>query len=284
MLLPGMFILFLFSIVPMFGFVIAFQDYIPTLGITGSDWVGFDNFKYMFELPDSFQVITNTLIIAVSKMVVNMVVPLCFALLLNEVRQNFFKRTSQIIVYIPFFLSWVILSSILQNLLDMNGPINQIIMMLGGDPVQFLTSNTWFVPILVVSDVWKGLGYSTILHMAAIIAIDPGLYEAAEIDGAKRIKQILHITLPGILSNIVLQATLSLGNVLNAGFDQIFNLYNPLVYRSGDIIDTFVYRIGLTQAQYGLATSVGMFKSVVSFLLIILSYKLASKFANYKIF
>ena len=284
MLLPGIAVLFVFSIIPMFGVVIAFQDYSPAFGISGSAWIGLENFKYMFELPDSFQVLANTLAIAVLKLAANMVVPIVCALLLNEVWQTFFKRFSQTILYIPYFLSWVILASIIQSLADMNGPINQMIMAVGGEPVQFLTGNKWFVPILVVTDTWKGLGYNTVVYMATIISIDPGLYEAAEIDGASRIKQILYISLPGIAPTIVLLATLSLGNILNAGFDQVFNLYNPLVYDTGDIQGTYVFRVGLTQAQYGLATAVGMLKSVVSFILIIISNQLAQRFANYRIF
>jgi len=284
MILPGMIILVMFAIIPMFGIAIAFQNFIPPLGILHSPWVGFDNFKYMFQIPDSLQVLKNTIIIAVAKIVANLVVPLIIALLLNEVRITFIKRASQTIIYLPYFLSWVILSSVLQNILDLDGPINQMIASFGGNPIQFLTSNVWFVPILVITETWKSMGFNIVIYLAAIIGIDPGLYEAAEIDGAVRYKQLLHITLPGITTTVVLLATLSLGSILSANFDQVFNLYNPLVYETGDIIDTYVYRVGLMQAQFGLATAVGTMKSVVSFFLIIISYKLASKFANYRIF
>jgi len=274
----------MFSIIPMIGIIIAFENFVPALGIFKSPWVGLDNFIYMFQIPQSTQVIVNTIYIAVSKIVASLVVPLIFALLLNEIRITFLKRASQTIIYLPFFLSWVILSSVMQNILDLNGPINQLVILFGGKPIMFLTSNVWFVPILIITETWKSMGFNTVVFLAAIIGIDPGLYEAAEIDGALRYKQLWHITIPGITSTIVLLATLSLGSVLNAGFDQVFNMYNPLVYQTGDIIDTYVYRVGLVQAQFGLATAVGTLKSVISFFLIILSYKLASKFANYRIF
>lgn len=284
MLLPGMILLVMFSIIPMIGIIIAFENFVPALGMFNSPWVGLDNFIYMFQIPQSTQVIVNTIYIAVSKIVASLVVPLIFALLLNEIRITFLKRASQTIIYLPFFLSWVILSSVMQNILDLNGPINQLVILFGGKPIMFLTSNVWFVPILIITETWKSMGFNTVVFLAAIIGIDPGLYEAAEIDGALRYKQLWHITIPGITSTIVLLATLSLGSVLNAGFDQVFNMYNPLVYQTGDIIDTYVYRVGLVQAQFGLATAVGTLKSVISFFLIILSYKLASKFANYRIF
>jgi putative aldouronate transport system permease protein len=284
MILPGMIILILFAVVPMFGIVIAFENYIPPLGVFRSPWVGFANFIYMFQMPDSLQVFANTIIIAVSKIIANLIVPLIFALMLNEIRKSFLKRMSQAIVYLPYFLSWVILASILQNILDLDGPINHLISFFGGRPIQFLTSNIWFVPILIITETWKSIGFNTVIYLAAIIGIEPVLYEAAQIDGASRLRQLRYITLPGISSTIVLLATLSLGSILSANFDQVFNLYNTLVYETGDIIDTYVYRVGMMQAQFGLATAVGTLKSVVSFFLIIMSYKLASKYANYRIF
>jgi putative aldouronate transport system permease protein len=284
MLLPGIIFLFIFSIVPMFGTVIAFQDYIPAKGIFGSEWVGLENFKYMFLLPDSKQIFINTVVIAVMKIVAGLIVPIIFALLLNEVRNIMFKRTIQTVVYLPHFLSWVILAGIMINLFTLDGFVNQLLLMLGLDQIMFLTSNFWFRPILVVSDVWKEFGFNTIIYLAALTGINTALYEAAAIDGANRFQQTLYITIPGLLPTIVLLATLSLGNVLNAGFEQILNMYNPLVYSTVDIIDTYVYRSGLLEMQYGLATAVGLLKSVVSFVLIVISYRLAYKFTNYRIF
>lgn len=284
MLFPGILLLILFSIVPMLGITIAFQNFKPGLGFWRSEWVGLDNFRYLFELPDSRVVFYNTIFIAVLKIVANMIVPVVFALLLNEVRSVLLKRSVQTIVYLPHFLSWVILAGIISDLLSTDGFMNQILGGFGIEPIMFLGSNHWFPGIIVGSDVWKEFGFGTIVYLAALTGINPSLYEAASIDGASRLQQLRYITLPSLKPTIILLATLSLGNVLNAGFDQIFNLYNPLVYDSGDIIDTYVYRAGLLQVQYGLATAVGLLKSVISFVLIIISYVLASKFANYRIF
>ncbi|WP_217594310.1 sugar ABC transporter permease [Cohnella sp. GbtcB17] len=284
MLLPGIALLLVFSVIPMIGIVIAFQDFQPTLGIFRSDWVGWENFQYMFDLPDSRTIFVNTLSIASLKIVAGMAVPFVFALMLHEVMNMKFKRIVQTIVYLPHFMSWVILSGILVNLLSLEGIVNQIVQWFGGQEIMFLQSNSWFRVILVASDVWKEFGFNTIIYIAALTSINASLYEAAAIDGANRFQRLLHITIPGLLPTIILLATLSLGNVLNAGFEQILNLYNPVVYQSGDIIDTYVYRAGLLEIQYGLATAVGLLKSVVSFLLIAVSYLLAARFANYRIF
>ena len=284
MLLAGMLLLFTFSFVPMFGVVIAFEKFIPTRGVLHSPWIGLSNFRYMFQLPDSGQVFLNTIIISISKIVANLVIPLAFALVLNEVKFSWYKRTVQTVVYLPYFLSWVILASTITNILSLQGPANTALSFLGIKPIFFLTSNLWFRPIIVISSTWKDFGFNTIIYLAAITAVNPLLYEAAIIDGANRWRQLLHVTVPGIASTIILLATLSLGNILNAGFDQVFNLYNPLVYSTGDIIDTLVYRIGLENAQYGLATALGLMKSVLSFILIIISYILAYRFARYRIF
>ncbi len=284
MLLPGIAFLLVFSVVPMFGIAIAFQDYQPTLGLFRSDWVGWENFEYMFTLPDSRLIFVNTLAIASMKILFGMLVPFVFALMLHEVMNMKFKRFVQTIVYLPHFMSWVILSGILINLLSLEGIINQVIQWFGGESILFLQSNNWFRGILVASDVWKEFGFNTIIYIAALTSINTNLYEAAAIDGANRFQRLLHITIPSLLPTIILLATLSLGNVLNAGFEQVLNLYNPIVYQSGDIIDTYVYRAGLLEIQYGLATAVGLLKSIVSFLLIAVSYLLAARFANYRIF
>lgn len=284
MLLPGMVWLTLFSIVPMFGFVIAFQDYNPGLGVLHSDWVGLENFKYMFTLNDSRTIFFNTIFIAVMKIAANLIVPLIFALLLHELRITVLKRWIQTIVYLPHFLSWVILAGILLDLFSYKGPVNSLLTAFGAEPILFFARADLFPFIIVGSDVWKEFGFNTIIFLAALTGINPSLYEAAAIDGAGRLKRLWHVTLPGIVTTVILLAVLSLGNVLNAGFDQIFNLYNPLVYSTGDIIDTWVYRTGLLNLQYGLATAMGLLKSVISFILIVTSYVLASRFANYRIF
>jgi putative aldouronate transport system permease protein len=284
MLLPGYIWLTLFSIVPMFGIVIAFQDYNPGLGMLHSEWIGLDNFKYMFSLNDSKTVLFNTLFIAIMKIIANLLVPLAFALMLHELSLTILKRWIQTVVYLPHFLSWVILSGILLDIFSYKGPINSMITVFGAEPILFFGRADLFPFLVVGSDVWKEFGFNTIIYLAALTGINPTLYEAAAIDGANRFKRLYHVTLPGIVTTVILLAVLSLGNVLNANFDQIFNLYNPLVYSSGDIIDTWVYRTGLVNLQYGLATAMGLLKSVVSFTLIVTSYILASKFANYRIF
>lgn len=283
--IPLLFIL-IFNYIPMFtGFSIAFKDYKPGLGIAGSPWVGLKHFHDMFITGDTLRALGNTLIIAVMKIVANLIVPIVFALLLNEVRVKWFKRMTQTITYLPYFLSWIILAGIMTNILKTDGGLlNRLIEMLGHEPVFFLGSNDTFRGTLVASDVWKNFGYNTIVYLAALTNIDPTLYEAASMDGAGRWRQTIHITLPGISMFIVLMTILSIGNILNAGFDQVFNLYNVSVYESGDIIDTLVYRLGIQQQQYSFSTAVGLFKSIVSLILIAGSNKLADKYAGYKVF
>ena len=284
MLIPALLWLFFFSIVPMFGIVMAFQDYNPGQGILHSKFVGLENFKYMFQMNDVKQVLCNTVVIAVGKIIGNIIFPLIFALLLNEFCIKRLKRPIQTIVYLPYFLSWVILAKIVLNIFGYTGPINQLMEAFGRNPINFFGEPSLFQPLVIGTDIWKGFGYNTVVYLAAILGVDQSLYEAAAADGAGRFKRIWHITLPGIRTTVALLAILSLGNVLNAGFDQIYNLYNPLVYSTGDIIDTWVYRAGLENLQYSLATAVGLFKSVISVILIVIGYKLADKFTRRVLF
>ncbi len=286
MIIPGLVFIALFSYIPMSGIVIAFQKFIPAKGLFGDQkWIGWDNFNYVMDLPSFSQVLWNTLYIASFKLVLGLLVPIVFAILLNELKNELIKRSIQTTIYLPYFLSWVVLGGILIDLLSPSGGIvNAMLKSFGIEPVFFLGDNKWFPFTLITSDIWKNFGYGTIVYLAAITGIDPGLYEAATIDGANRWKKAWHITLPGMRMVIVLLSVLSLGQLLNAGFDQVFNLYSPQVYESGDILDTFVYRIGLLDAQYGVATAVGFFKSIVSFVLIAGSYFFAYRFAKYRIF
>jgi len=286
MILPGLIFIALFSYIPMSGIVIAFQKFIPAKGLFGDQkWVGWDNFEYVMSLPSFTQVMWNTLFIASVKLILGLVIPIVFAILLNELKNQVIKRSIQTAIYLPYFLSWVVLGGILIDILSPSGGIvNGFLGMLGLPKIFFLGDNNWFPFTLIGSDVWKNFGYGTIIYLAAITGIDPGLYEAATIDGANRWHKVWHITLPGMRMVIVLLSVLSLGQLLNAGFDQVFNLYSPLVYESGDILDTFVYRIGLLDAQYGVATAVGFFKSIISLTLISVSYFLAYRFAKYRIF
>ncbi|WP_217594161.1 sugar ABC transporter permease [Cohnella sp. GbtcB17] len=285
MLFPGIVIVFIYCYIPMAGITIAFQQFIPVKGLFGSEWIGWDNFKYMLDMPDIRDIVGNTLQISVMKIMAGLTVPIVIALLLNEVRSLFFKKSFQTLIYLPHFLSWIILSGILIDILSPSeGIVNQFLSLFGIKPIFFLGSNAWFPFTLVASDVWKEFGFSTIVYLAAITGINPTLYEAAVMDGANRWRQTWHVTLPGMAPVIVLLATLSLGNVLNAGFEQVFNLYSPSVYESGDILDTLIYRIGIQDAQYGVATAIGLLKSLVSLVLISTSYFLAYRLANYRIF
>ncbi len=285
MLLPAVILTLIYKYGPMFGVVIAFQDFNPVRGVWHSPWVGWENFQFAFQLPGTRQVIINTLVLAVGKIVLGLIVPLVVALMLNEVVRVGFKRTVQTAIYLPYFLSWVILGGIMLELLSPSqGLINHLLGQLGFDPIYFLGSNTWFRPTLIISNVWKDFGFNTVIFLAALTGIDPSLYEAAAVDGANRVRQVVNITLPGIRPIIVLLATLSLGSVLDAGFEQVLVLYSPQVYRSGDIVDTLVYRMGLEQAQYSIATAIGLCKSMVSLVLISTAYWMAYRFAQYRIF
>lgn len=284
MLLPGFIWIFLFSIVPMFGVIMAFQDFSPNRGFFRSDWVGLENFEYLMRLSEAKKVLVNTLIIAGGKLILNLLIPITFAILLNECRNLKYKKLVQTIVYLPHFISWVILANIISNIFGYDGVVNALFGLFGAEPQVFLGNPELFRGILIGTDVWKEFGYGAVIYLAALTGIDPNLYEAAAIDGAGRWQLMRHITLPSLAPTIVLMCTLSLGNILNGGFDQVFNLYNVSVYSTGDIIDTWVYRMGLVNIQYSLATCAGLLKSVVSLIMISVSYACAHKFADYKIF
>ena len=268
----------------MFGIVMAFENYDPVQGFFKSQFIGLENFKYLFSMSDSRRVIVNTIIIAVSKLILNVLVPLIFALLLNEIRRLKFKKLVQTVVYLPHFLSWVILASIFLELFSYRGAFNSVMSVFGVDPKIWFAEEKYFRLLIIFSDVWKEFGYNAVIYLAALTGVSQDLYEAAAIDGCSRLKAVWHITLPGISGTIVVVAVLGLGNVLNAGFDQVFNLYSPLVYSTGDILDTWVYRMGLLNVQFSLATAAGLFKSAISFILIVVSYIIAYKAADYKIF
>uniref|UniRef100_UPI00403F0844 ABC transporter permease n=1 Tax=Paenibacillus sp. FSL R5-0517 TaxID=2921647 RepID=UPI00403F0844 len=285
MLLPAVILTFIFAYIPMGGLVIAFQDYKPWLGFAKSSWIGLEHFQFLFSMPENVKVIWNTLIIAGLKLIGGLIAPLIFALLLNEVRKETFKKSIQTFVYLPHFLSWVILGGILLDMLATKGMINQFLgAVFGIEPIFFLGDGTWFRIVVVTSDIWKEFGFGAIIFLASLAGINPALYEAAEVDGASRWQQTWSITIPALIPIMIVVGTLSLGNILNGGFDQIFNLYNPLVYDKGDIIDTFVYRVGLIDGKFGFSAAVGLFKSVVGFVLIVIAYRAAYKFANYRIF
>lgn len=285
MLLPAVVIMLIYSYGPMVGNVIAFQRFLPGKGLFGSKFVGLDNFRYMLTVPGIWKVVYNTIFIAFMKIVMGIIVPVTVALLLNEVRNMAFKRTVQTIIYLPYFLSWVLLSGILITILSPSeGVVNQLLGYIGIKPIYFLGDERIFPYTIVATDVWKNFGFGTIVYLTALTSIDPNLYEAAVIDGANRWQQTKYVTLPGISSTVILLSVLSVGNILNAGFEQIFNLYSPSVYSTGDIIDTLVYRMGLQNYQFGVATAVGLMKSLVALIMIAASNKAAQKLAGYKVF
>ena len=284
MMLPGMIFIFIFCFVPMFGILMAFQDYVPAKGILGSEFVGLEHFQYMFSLPDVGRIFRNTLIIAIGKIVLGSLMAIVFAILLNEIRMKFLKKTVQTIVYLPHFLSWVVLAAVVVNMVNLDGPVNQLLAAMGLEKVNFLGSNTWFRPMIIATDVWKEFGYNSIVYLAAITSIDPGLHEAAAMDGANWWKRVWHITLPGMLPIILLMAAMSLTSILSAGFDQIYNLYSPMVYETGDVLDTYVYRMGLISRQYSFSTAVGLLRSGVGMILMLTANWLAKRFTYRKIF
>lgn len=285
MLLPAVIITIIFKYIPFVGISMAFEDYTPLKGIFDQTWVGMDNYKYLFSLPGFGSVIWNTIFIAVMKMIGNLIFPVLIALLLNEIHNKHYKKTVQTVLYLPHFISWAALAGIFIDILSPSGGIvNQLLNLLGMDSVFFPGGPKVFPYTMAITDVWKELGWGTIVYLAAITGIDPTYYEAAKIDGANRFQQVFYVTIPSILSMILLMMVLSVGNVLQAGFEQVFNLYSPQVYSTGDIIDTYVFRIGVIEAKFDLATAVGLFKSAISFVLIMIGYKAADKMAGYKVF
>lgn len=283
-ILPSVILTFIFSYMPIYGIIMAFQDFNPGLGFFHSQWVGLENFKLVFGQQQFINTIFNTLFISIFKIAIGTFSSVVFALLLNEVNSTFSKRFFQTIVYIPNFISWVIMAGILLNILATDGFINIILGIFGMGPIQFISNQNIFPWTIILTDVWKTFGFGTVVYLAAITSIDPELYESAIIDGAGRWKQTLYVTVPLLVPIIILMVVLALGNVLNAGFDQVYNLYSPVVYPKGDIMDTYVYRVGLQNGKYAIGTAVGLFKSVISCALISLSLYIAYKVADYKVF
>ncbi len=284
MMLPGVLFLMVFSYLPMAGIVMSFQDFVPAKGIFKSKFVGLEHFKYMLSLPDIGRVVRNTIIIALSKIVIGMVISIVFAILLNEIKNRLIKKGVQTIVYLPHFLSWVVLASVVVNLLNLSGLVNQILGSMGIEAINFLGSNRAFRQMIIWTDVWKEFGYNSVVYLAAITGIDIGLHEAAAMDGASWWKRIWNVTIPGMMPIILLMTAMNLTSVLSAGVDQIYNLYSPIVYEAGDVLDTYVYRIGLVGRQYSFGTAVGLCRSVVSMILLLSANSLTRKVTGQKIF
>ncbi|GBG11175.1 polysaccharide ABC transporter ATP-binding protein [Paenibacillus sp. MY03] len=283
MLLPGVIYFIIFRYLPMYGVIIAFKDYAIMEGITGSPWINpwYKHFQTFYQSPYFSQLLSNTLLISIYKLVWGTLPPIIMAILLNECRVRWLKSIVQTLTYMPHFLSWVIIFGILLTLFSQNGGlINRWIVEAGGTSIPFLTSTDYFRSILVGSEVWQNLGWGAIIYLAAMSGIDPTLYEAAKVDGANRLRMIWHITLPGIRSIIVLLFILKLGHLLDAGFDQIYILYNIQVYPVADILDTWVYRTGLQQLNFSLASAVGLFKSVIGLVLVVIANQIAKKWGE----
>lgn len=285
MLIPAVLFTAVFSYLPLFGLVMAFQEFKPLLGFTKSKFVGLEQFRYIFTMPSFRIAFVNTVIIAFFKIILSILVPLILSLMLNEVVKTWFKRGVQTIVFIPYFFSWAILGGMILEVFSYDGVINNALnTLLGMERIAFLVSNKYFRTIIIASDVWKGMGYNTVLMLAAITNVDATLYEAAQVDGAGRWRQVISITLPCILPMVAVLTLLGLGGILNAGFDQILIMYNPMVEKTVDILDTLVYRMGISGRQYSAASAMGLFKSIVSIIFVGISYLILYKKSDYRVF
>ncbi|WP_317890158.1 ABC transporter permease [Paenibacillus sabuli] len=281
MLMPALAVLLVFKYIPIYGALIAFKDYNLVEGVFGSEWVGLKHFHDLFQSDKFYEVFVNTLLINLYKLVFQFPIPIILALLINEVRSTFFKRFSQSVTYLPHFLSWVIVSAVFANLLSPTGGIvNELLGYFGIDPIMFMSDERFFRTVLVVSSAFRESGWSSIIYLAAIMAIDTQLYEAARIDGAGKLRQIWHITLPGIRSVIVFIIMLRLGAALANDLEQVLMFYSPMVYRVGDVLGTYVYRVGLGQMKYSFSTAVNLFQSVIGFVLIIVANTISKRYGD----
>lgn len=278
MLVPVLLYFIVFKYVPLLGSVIAFKDYNIFEGFWASSWVGFKWFRILFDQPNFFRIFGNTLIISFYQIVFAFPAPIILALLLNEVRRSAFKRTVQTLVYLPHFLSWALVFGLAYTMLSVQtGLVNNLLQQLGWEPINFLQSTSWFRFVVVGAGVWKEMGWSTIIFLAALTGISPSLYEAAKIDGANRWNQLVHVTLPGMLPSIVILLLLKVGNVLDVGFEQIYVFLNPLTYPVGEVLDTYSFRTGILSGQFSITTAIGLFKSIIGFVLLVSANRLSNK-------
>ena len=286
MMIPASIMMLIFAYAPMFGVVIAFMDYNPLLGAR-SEWVGLLNFEILFSLPDVYELLRNTIFIAVGKIIFSQLASIAFALLLNELTERFtaFKRAIQTFVYLPHFISWVIIGGIMMDVMSSGGIVNQGLRAVGvATPPGWLSDPKVFPWTLIFSEVWKSFGWGAIIYLAAITGIGQETYESASVDGANRFQKMWFITLPGIAPMIMLNMILSVGSILNAGLDQILFLYNPAVYATGDVLDTYVYRVGIQSASWSFGQAVALIKSIIGFVLVLISWGLANKYSGWKPF
>lgn len=285
LLLPCIIYFLVFNYVPMYGLIIAFKDFKFSKGILGSEWCGLDNFRYLFQLKDFYRIFANSLILSLMKLVFCFPIPIILSVMINEIRFVKYKRVAQTMIYLPYFISWVVIGGILVNLLSPSwGIVNDFIKQLGGKPVFFLGSDEYFRPIALVSYVWKQAGWDTIIYLAAIAGINQDLYEAAKIDGANRLNCIWHITLPCIKPTIIILLLLSVGNLMNNGFEQIYVLQNGSNIAVSEVFETYTYKMGIVNGRYSFATAVGLFNSAVGFVLLVIANKAAKLMGEEGIF
>ena len=281
MLLPGTLLVIIFNYGPMYGLLMAFQDFQVSKGIIGSPWVGLKHFEHFFTNAIALNALRNTLLISFLKLLFGFPAPIILALLFNELRDGLFKRFGQTISYMPHFVSWIVFAALITGMLSPStGAINAVLKMIGIQPIYFMANPSWFRVVLIVSEVWKEIGWGAIIYLAALSDVDPTLYEAAVVDGASRIQRMIHISIPLILPIAALMLILRMGGIMSAGFDQIFNMYNPQVYQSADIIDTYVYRSGLQNLEYSFAAAVGFFKSVVGLVMVLFVNEVARRMSD----
>lgn len=275
-------LLAVFKYVPMVGVMVAFKDYSPRAGILGSPWNDFEHFRFLFSTPQFLELIVNTFRISLLKFVFGFPAPIAFALILNELTNRRYKRVVQSISYLPHFLSWVVLGAIFKVLFSVErGPINAVLRALGGEPIYFLAEPDWFLFSVVITHIWKSIGWGSIIFLASITSIDPGLYDAADVDGANRLQKALHVTLPAMVPVITIMLILTVQNLNQAGFDQIYHLYNPLVFSVADIFETYVYRVGLVDRQYDFGIAVHLFQNVVAVMFVLIANTLARRYSEY---
>ena len=284
LLLPGVLLVIIFHYIPLFGIIIAFKDYNPFAGIIRSEWVGLKNFEFFLMDENFWRVMRNTIEINIMQIVMGFPIPIIFAILLNELWSARLKKITQTISYLPYFISWVVAAGIITSVLSPStGAINVFIKKFGIAPIHFLAKEKYFRPIIIVTGIWKSFGMNAVYYIAAIAAIDTQLYEAAKIDGASKIRQIWHVTLPGIKTMAIVLLVLQVGTLVSIGFEQIFLLYNPLVYEVGDVISTYTYRLGIEQARYSLTTAIGFTQSIVNFILVYTTNRIAKSFAKWSL-
>lgn len=285
LLLPVLVFLIVYSYVPMYGITLAWKDYYRSKGILGSPWVGWENFELMFSMPQFARAVKNTLIISVVKLLVTFPLPIILALLINEVRSKSYRRVVQTFTYLPHFISWVIIGGLVKNFLSYeNGAVNNLLASMGVDRVAFLNEPAYFIPILLFAEIWKGVGWGSIIYLSSMTGIDPNLYEAAQLDGCGRFRSVFYITLPSIMPTVSVMLVLAIAGIMNAGFDPIYNLYNPATYSVADIIDTLSFRLFKEDQNWELSAAVGLFKTTINFILMIFGNYATKKMTGYSMY